>query len=373
MRKRIAILCILPLLLCGCAVRGLLNFDSPKYQEVKVDEGTFDDKFYYEQLAESDQLIYREIYQGVYEHTEEIIVHGTDGEHAGEIVRYIMYDFPEFFWIDGSSTTVVYEGSHTVVQPTYTHAEAKCEAMQSEIDKAADEILAQVSNESDEYNKIKSIYEILINNVVYVEGAAENQNIYSALVTKESVCAGYAKANQYLLEKLGVYCIYVVGTADGESHAWNIVKCNETLYYVDATWGDPLFKGETQNEEILYDFLCCNRETIDSTHLEDTQYNYPKCEANDLDYYRLNGMFYDNANKQTLLNAMYQTIDKKEGSTTFKFSDSETYQKASDLLINGLMENAARYLCEKYNLRKVDCEYIEMTDLNRFVIYWKYK
>ena len=58
-----------------------------------------------------------------------------------------------------------------------------------------------------------------------MEGAPDNQNIYSALVGKRTVCAGYARSAQYLLQKMGMECIYVTGTcANGEAHAWNQVK-----------------------------------------------------------------------------------------------------------------------------------------------------
>ena len=38
-------------------------------------------------------------------------------------------------------------------------------------------------------------------------------SIYSVLVNGESVCAGYARTTQYLLERLNVFCTYVTGTA----------------------------------------------------------------------------------------------------------------------------------------------------------------
>ena len=73
------------------------------------------------------------------------------------------------------------------------------------------------------------------------------------LSIRQSVCAGYSKATQYLLEQLGVFCTYVTGkTTEGGNHAWNLVKCNGDYYYVDTTWGDPVFQQE-EGEEISRD------------------------------------------------------------------------------------------------------------------------
>ena len=67
-----------------------------------------------------------------------------------------------------------------------------------------------------------------------------DQNIARVFWKKQAVCAGYARAVQYLLERLGIPCIYVEGNTIGssEGHAWNIVQIGGQYYYVDATNGD---------------------------------------------------------------------------------------------------------------------------------------
>lgn len=381
MKKRIIPIIILFASLAGYSAVNFLfptEDNAPVYQEVTVEESVFEDRFYFEQLSEEEQLIYKELYQGVDEHAEDITVHSLDGERAGEILHSVIFDFPEIFWTDGASNTLTYEGSHVVVQPTYSYSLEERESMQAEIDTEVNAILSQIAMESNDYDKIKYIYETLVKDVAYVEDAPDNQNIYSTFVRKETVCAGYAKATQYLLDRLDVYCIYVLGNAAEESHAWNIVRCNDVLCYVDVTWADPLFSEEVQDmpevtDEILYDYLCCSDTMLGTTHQADEQYNYPECTSNDWEYYRLNQMYYDSADRKTLLNTMYASINAKEDSTTFKFSDETVYTQARDLLVNQLMEKAGQHLCDRYRLREVEFMYSEYEDLNRFVVYWKYE
>ena len=347
----------------------------PVYQEITVADSVFENKFYFDQLTEEEQLIYKELYQGLDAHEEDIAVHCLDGEKAGEILFSVVYDFPEIFWTDGSSDMLTYEESHVVVQPTYTYSLEEREVMQAEIDAEVNAILAQISAEANEYDKIKYIYETLVRDVAYVKNAPDNQNIYSTFVRKETVCAGYAKANKYLLERLGVYCIYVLGDAKNEKHAWNIVRCNGVMCYVDVTWADPLFSEEVEQipEEILYDYLCCSDTMLGATYKAEEQYNYPECISDDWEYYHLNQMYYDSADRKMLLDTMRTSINAKEENTTFKFLDEAVYTQARDLIVNELLEKAGEHLCRRYGLQEVECSYGEYPDLKRFVICWKYE
>ena len=87
------------------------------------------------------------------------------------------------------------------------------------------------------YKKEKYVHDKLIEKVSYHLGAEMNQSVYSALVNGQTVCAGYARAFQYLMQQLGIPCYYCTGYA-GEEHAWNIVALDDGYYNVDVTWDD---------------------------------------------------------------------------------------------------------------------------------------
>ena len=48
------------------------------------------------------------------------------------------------------------------------------------------------------------------------------------------VCAGYAHAFQYCMQKLGIPAAYIVGYA-GEAHAWNLLQLGGEYYCMDVT------------------------------------------------------------------------------------------------------------------------------------------
>ena len=104
-------------------------------------------------------------------------------------------------------------------------------------DEQLNKIVSYASKYSTDYEKEKYVYNYLLANVSYNNEALLNQSAYSALVIGESVCAGYARAFQLIMQKLNIPTYYVLGFAK-EDHAWNIVKLNGGYYNVDLTWDD---------------------------------------------------------------------------------------------------------------------------------------
>ena len=111
--------------------------------------------------------------------------------------------------------------------------------------------------------EVVKVYTYVIDNTEYVI-SDDDQSIAGAFWKKQAVCAGYAGAVQYLLERLDIPCIYVEGDAANstQGHAWNIVELNGQYYYVDATNGDQpdFLEGDAtllaEHKTTIYDFFC---------------------------------------------------------------------------------------------------------------------
>lgn len=339
------------------------------------------EKYYYGLLNEDEQKVYREIWNGVDANEEEIYVHASDADQGNRLFQDVIKDHPEAFWCDGTATATSYSGgeSYTVLKPEYQHDKTEREQMEQEIDAAVNECLSGISQDASDYEKILYVYEYLINQVDYDMDAADNQNIYSVFAGKKSVCAGYSKATQYLLEKLGVFCTYVTGTTtDGQAHAWNLVKCEGDYYYVDTTWGDPLFlaaEGEqvTAEEKITYDYMCCDDTELFKSHIPDADVTLPACTSMDWNYYVVNGMYHTEYNSEEVLQQMNDVISKKSNPVVIKFADSGLYESAHDDIFSNLIPRAAKNLADWYGISEVKYQYLDETDLDKITIYWRYE
>ncbi len=351
---------------------------SVPFEKIKIPEGDVAYGYYYRQLSEDEQSLYKEMYQGILESSPSIYMHSPDVDIIKKISQFIFYDRPELFWCGGEMQITSYE-TYAEVQPVYTYSGTEKEERQLQIDNAAAECLNGITTEMTEYEKIKYIFEYIVNTVDYNLEAPDNQNIYSALVGKSSVCAGYSRAAQYLLEKMGMECIYVTGEIPNQGpHAWNIVKCNDQYYQMDITFGDPVFietenGGEMPDKSINYDYLCCSDAEIMKNHTMDTLVNFPQCTSTDLNYYKLNGMYYEEFRADLLLNDMNQSIFNRESSFTCKFADYNVYQQAHDRILTDLVQQAAENLLEYYGLESVQYTYIEDEVMDKIVIFWSYE
>ena len=353
--------------------KNVVMGESGSVAEEEVEGG-----YYYQQLADEEKSLYREMYQGIRDSADSITVHTDDITVLKKICDFIFNDRPELFWCRGEMTVKRFDGYSAVsIYQMYTGGERA--GKQAEIEAAAQECLSGITPEMTEYDKIKYIFEYIVNTVDYNLEAPDNQTIYSSLVGKSSVCAGYSRAAQYLLQQIGIECIYVTGNIpQQEFHAWNIVKCDGQYYQMDITFGDPVFLGGDGStgvplQAINYDYLCCSDAELLKNHVMDTEVAYPPCTSMDLNYYKLNGMYYEAFNPEQLLQDMNESVYNGSPSFTCKFANDTLYQEAHDYVLNNLVQSAAQNLLNYYGLESVQYTYQDDNVMNKIVIYWSYQ
>lgn len=198
----------------------------------------------YEQLEESYQEAYLQIYNALLHHEENVIITGIDKDMLEKLYVCVRNDHPELFWMDNKySYSTMFNDTVIKVNFSYLMDQEKAKTVQQEIEKVKDECMAKLNSDFDDYQKVRTVYEFVIDRCAYVLEGDNDQNIVSVFLSGESVCAGYARAVQYLLLNMDMKCAYIEGYGNKESgesvrHAWNMVNINGDWYYLDATWGD---------------------------------------------------------------------------------------------------------------------------------------
>lgn len=125
-------------------------------------------------------------------------------------------------------------------------------------------ILQSIPSDADTVQeKVKYLHDYLADTITY-QDSVNDQNAYSAIVERNTVCAGYAKAYQDLLTRLGIKCWYVTGYAR-QPHAWNVLWLNGECVYTDVTWAD-------QETYIQYGYYNISKEQMEKDHTLDPEY-----------------------------------------------------------------------------------------------------
>lgn len=162
-----------------------------------------------------------------------------------------------------------------------------------EVNDKVDSILSSIIKPGmDEIEKEMAIHNYVVLNTQYdyenlLNGTIpyESYTPYGILINGTGVCDGYAKTMCLLLNKVGIECKRVTGTANGGGHAWNLVKINGKYYYLDATWDDPITPTRDKNF-IRYTYFNVTEAEIRKTHSFDKGQNLPPCTDTTFDYLR---------------------------------------------------------------------------------------
>ena len=352
---------------------------SPYYQlgDTEWDHGGIEE-YYFNQIPSEENEIYRELYERIknYEDSAQLYAQ-VPTEQFWDAYYAVLSDHPEFFWV-GSNIEVseaALSGHVVSYSLSSTVPVSERESMRVQLENAADALIAGIDPGSSDYRKIRYVYEYLINTTDYVPGSAYDQNAQSALLYHASVCAGYSRAFQYVLHRMGMFCTYVTGqTAQGGDHAWNIVRIGDQYYNVDVTWGDPVFVGDEQGEQhhsMNYNYLCCTDLELASTHIINTSVPMPACVDGSLNYYRLAGCYYDYFDYDIIYDALMNSVYALQESVTFKFAGAEGYNTAVyEMFSNGMIRDALHYLMDYYGASSWDYRYVTQDDFNLVTIYW---
>jgi len=297
-------------------------------------------------LNPSEQAVYVEIFNSLLNYEEATGLSTIDAAVIDKAFNCVMLDHPEIFYVDGYKyTEYASNGSveRIVFTGNYLYDEAEKDRRLLKMEAEAEKILNNIPGTEDEYEVVKYLYDTLVNRTEYDIHAADNQNICSVLLNGRSVCQGYAKALQYLLQKADITCVLVLGkVTGGEGHAWNMVSVNGQWYYLDATWGDAFYLfGENERMTpgaeiglINYDYFCVTTNQLLKTHSIEMPFVMPECTSMTDNYYVREGLYFTAFIEEDVKKVFEQAVSNKEETITIKCSDASVYEEMSEILLD---------------------------------------
>ncbi len=332
----------------------------------------------YERLTDAGKTLYVELLAILQNAASDVTVSTLSNDSLELVYDYVMADHPEIFYVDGYQYTDYSVGdsiNRITFSGNYLYDIDEIQRRRTLINEAVNRIIAQAPSSDDDYYAIKYVYDYIIANTEYDMSADDNQNICSVFLGKRSVCNGYSKAAQYLLNKMGIKCTLVSGTVNtrtskGERHAWNLVRCNNAYYYMDVTWGDASYQsvnGEsadaTKLPEVNYAFLNVTSEEIGRNHFASDQIYMPVCNSLTDNYYVREGEYFTSAELSLVGDLFNRRYSEGANNVTIKCANSDVY----DALFNELI--TSRRVFDYLQEDNLQVSYTTFQD-TRTIIFW---
>ncbi len=282
-------------------------------------------------LGNDEKRVYIQIFNCFFNMESDVALRTLDLDEVDKCFNYVLLDHPELFFVEGYKTVVTKRGGVPIrltISGKYGFSAKERAAAQKKIDAKVSEILAGVPDTGDEYEKVKYIFDYIVDNTDYDADADNNQNIVSVFVNGKSVCQGYSMAVKYLMDRMGIFCTLVYGFAGGENHAWNLVRVNGTDCYLDATWGDSSYRDyEEQNksDRTNYNYLGANDEILKRTHKIASPAPTPKCESLEEYYFVRENSYFTNVDLLRLKSLFERSRSEGEDILTIKCANNSVY------------------------------------------------
>lgn len=327
-----------------------------KRAEVSIQEvASLTEKGYcYLQLSAVEKAVYRTILQALLQCKSDVLIETDIREEVfDKVFQCVLNDHPEIFYVDGF-TIVSYKEDDVITERrfsgNYLYDSQEIIERRARMEAVVQGILKGVPADAEEYDKVRYVYEYLVKHTEYVLDSQDNQNICSVILNGKSVCQGYAKTAQYLLERLGLNVILVSGMVEGgEDHVWNIVQIDGAYYHVDVTWGDASYIAAESTEvyaekipQINYEYLCVPDKQLFQTHTICHDVPVPVCESMEANYYVREGAYFEVPDLERAEQLFARICEEQNEYITLKCSDVPVYEELKSCLID--KQRIFRYL-----------------------------
>ena len=296
--------------------------------------------FYYPRLTATMRRAYDVMLEGIQNFSSTVRVDGCSEADISKVHRAILYDRPDLYYYRTYGT----DGKR--VDLYYGATAEEVEVLNRRIDEVVPRYLEGIDDSMSAYDVLIRLHAKIIQAVDYDTIALNKEtaeggpvadkidylrSICGVFLDGKAVCAGYAWALQYLLQKCGVeaaYCSGDMNESDG-SHAWNIVKIDGDYYYLDATWDDSSDTIQTvKKTDLGYNYYCVTTDEVcRSRQLNGCPVDMPMCHAIRANYYNHNDLMLDSYDLEKLKTIALQAVERQAKAFTFKCNSQKLYDE----------------------------------------------
>ena len=341
------------------------------FSDITDEELLLYDGYYYNQLSELQKKIYIKIHRKSNECKSKVTLGKRDiftvENDVNKALTAFIYDNPRNFNIENKYTMThmsFVTATYSILRLEYIYDDINVlKAKENELDLEVKRILTKVINEDmTQYEKELAIHDELVKQANYynykkiVDIPSIKHTAYAAIVDKQTVCDGYAKAFKILLDEENIDCIVVSGIANDEPHAWNIVKLEDEYYNVDVT-SDVL--NAEGNKHIIHRYFNVSNDRIRTTHSFDNLYTYPECKSEEYNFYIFNN--YVLAATDIVSSKLQDVISAQKESSVLELMVDKVYP--INTLVNALYSINFNNMQTKGETK---VEYIKMEDVYVF-------
>lgn len=302
-----------------------------------VPKGMVNDAVSRSALTDEELELYDEILEAVGSFKERIPLK-TDASVYERVLEIIRFEQIAYTQISNRRSQINPETQLFDVVFEYRFTADELSRMNMASENAAKKIMEGVTEDMDDYEKLKYFHDYLVLNCENSTDDRYADTVYGALVKKKALCEGYAKAFSYLCCLAGIENVIVTGETYVK-HMWNMVKLGGNWYHVDITWDNP---GDRLHKEypdvILYQYFMVTDSVIKNNHIISSYpVEPPKANGINENYFVREGTNigseeeFFSASEKAILNA----VRNKSRGAMVKFETNDLFiSTVSDLFIN---------------------------------------
>ena len=148
-------------------------------------------EYYFKQLTEEEQRVYRELLKGIRAREKEFYLTISDDDSIDRSYHAVLKDHPEIFWVHNREKiykTTYSDSDYCVFTPGYTYTDGEIDEIQTAMEQSFQEVRALIPEDAGDYEKVRIVYTYVIDHTQYQTGE-DDQSIAGVFWKKSAVCA----------------------------------------------------------------------------------------------------------------------------------------------------------------------------------------